>query len=171
MNSTSQVENCHMRELITSVLLIVISSPGIGAGDTLSWPRFRGPNGSGVATGEVPPVDIGPDKNVKWKVAVASGLSSPIIAGDKLILTAVDRGELFTIAYSRSSGAEGWRAKAPASQLEAHHETEGSPAASTCATDGERIVSYFGSCGLCCYDLLGKELWRIELPPALTLGS
>jgi outer membrane protein assembly factor BamB len=35
-------------------------------------------------------------------------------------------------------------------------------------TDGERIVSYFGSCGLFCYDLSGKELWRHELPTAFT---
>ncbi len=56
-------------------------------------------------------------------------------------------------------------------ELEAHHQTEGSPAASTPATDGERIVSYFGSCGLFCYDLAGKELWKIEMPPASTLGN
>ena len=52
-----------------------------------------------------------------------------------------------------------------------HHPTEGSPAASTPATDGEHIVSYFGSCGLFCYDVSGKELWRHELPVAATLGN
>jgi outer membrane protein assembly factor BamB len=31
-------------------------------------------------------------------------------------------------------------------------------------TDGKRIVSYFGSCGLLCYDLAGNELWKFELP-------
>jgi outer membrane protein assembly factor BamB len=121
--------------------------------------------------GEKPPIDIGPDKNVKWKVSVPAGLSSPIVVGDKLVLTALDHGELFTIAYRRSDGSEVWRAKAPALQLEAHHETEGSPAASTPATDGEHIVSYFGSCGLFCYDFAGKELWKIEMPPASTLGN
>src|SRR5262249_53923215 len=42
---------------------------------------------------------------------------------------------------------------------------------STPVTDGERIVSYFGSCGLFCYDLAGKELWRFELPTAALPGS
>src|SRR5258705_2862606 len=153
------------------LLAIVISLPVNGAENSLAWPRFRGPNGSGIAVDEKPPVDIGPDKNVKWKVSVPAGLSSPIIVGDKLVLTALDHGELYTIAYKRSDGGEVWRAKAPARQLEAHHETEGSPAASTPATDGERIVSYFGSCGLFCYDLAGKELWKIEMPPASTLGN
>ncbi len=32
-------------------------------------------------------------------------------------------------------------------------------------TDGERVVAWFGSAGLFCYDLLGKELWRRELGP------
>jgi outer membrane protein assembly factor BamB len=88
-----------------------------------------------------------------------------------LVLTALDDGKLYTIAYSRSDGKERWRAAAPANELEAYHKTEGSPAASTPVTDGERIVSYFGSCGLVCYDLAGKELWRVEMPPAKTLGD
>ncbi len=54
----------------------------------LAWPQFRGPGGSGVAEGQKPPVEFGPDKNVKWKVAVPSGLSSPIVVGDLLVLTA-----------------------------------------------------------------------------------
>ncbi len=37
--------------------------------------------------------------------------------------------------------------------------------------DGKRIVSYFGSCGLFCYDLTGKELWKFDLPMAKMFGS
>jgi outer membrane protein assembly factor BamB len=48
-------------------------------------------------------------------------------------------------------------------QLEPYYKPEGSPAASTPATDGTRIVSYFGSCGLFCDDLSGKELWKNEM--------
>jgi outer membrane protein assembly factor BamB len=153
------------------LLAILISLPAKGAENSLAWPRFRGPDGSGIAAGEKPPVNIGQDKNLKWKVPVPAGLSSPIIVGGNLVLTALDNGELYTITYNRANGREAWRAKAPAHQLEAHHETEGSPAASTPATDGERIVSYFGSCGLFCYNLAGKELWKIDMPPASTLGS
>ena len=38
-------------------------------------------------------------------------------------------------------------------------------------TDGERIVSYFGSCGLFCYDLYGKQLWKYDLPTAVTFAD
>src|SRR5262249_43820003 len=137
----------------------------------LAWPQFRGPNGSGVAEDQKPPVEFGPDKNVKWKVSVPGGLSSPIVAGDKLVLTAFEDGKLYTIAYNRADGKEAWRALAPAKQIERYCAAGGSPAASTPATDGQRIVSYFGSCGLICYDLAGKELWKLELPPALIAGN
>jgi outer membrane protein assembly factor BamB len=148
-----------------------ISASARAADTTLAWPQFRGPNGSGVAEGEKPPVEIGPEKNVKWKVPAPGGLSSPIVAGDKLVLTAFDGGKLFTIAYNRADGSEAWRAAAPAREIEAFLKDEGSPAASTPATDGKRIVSYFGSCGLVCYDLSGKELWKYEMPPATTAGN
>src|SRR5262249_7212404 len=98
-------------------------------------------------------------------------VSSPIVAGDNLVITAFDDGKLYTIAYRRTDGKEAWRVEAPAKQIEAFHKVEGSPAASTPATDGQRIVSYFGSCGLFCYGLNGKEVWRYELPTAMTAGG
>ena len=58
-----------------------------------------------------PPTLIGPDTNVKWKVAVPNGLSSPIVAGDYRVLTAFDGGKLYTIAYQRTNGAEAWRSE------------------------------------------------------------
>jgi outer membrane protein assembly factor BamB len=131
------------------------------------WPQFRGPGGSGVAEEQRPPVEFGPAKNVKWKVPAPKGWSSPIVAGDKLVITAFDGGKLFTIAYDRASGKEVWRSEAPAEQIERYHKTESSPASSTPATDGTRIVSYFGSCGLFCHDLSGKELWKYPLSTAV----
>ena len=69
------------------------------------WPQFRGPGGSGIAEEQKPPVEVGPDKNVKWKVPVPSGLSSPIVVGDKLVLTAFENDKLYTIAYQ----PRGWQ--------------------------------------------------------------
>ncbi|MCI0685111.1 MAG: PQQ-binding-like beta-propeller repeat protein [Gemmataceae bacterium] len=148
-------------------LFAVLGHAGEGhAGEPLAWPQFRGPGGSGVADGQKPPVELGPGKNVKWKVPVPNGLSSPIVAGDKLVITAFDNGKLYTIAYHRASGKEAWRQEAPAKKIEPYFKKGGSPAQPTPATDGERIVSYFGSCGVFCYDLSGKELWKHEMPAA-----
>jgi outer membrane protein assembly factor BamB len=139
-----------------------------GADELLAWPRFRGPNGSGIAENQSPPVQLGPDTNVKWKVTVPGGLSSPIVAGANIVITAYEKGKLYTIAYRRSDGKEAWRREAPAAQIEKYMKNEGSPASSTSVTDGRRIVSYFGSCGLFCYDLDGNEIWRYPMPTAVT---
>src|SRR5262245_22323102 len=105
------------------ILLLLLALPTAAHADdkSLAWPRFRGPNGSGVADEQKPPVEIGPQKNVKWKVAVPSGLSSPIVAGENLVIAALDGEKLYTIAYRRADGREVWRAQAPAKQLEAYH--------------------------------------------------
>jgi outer membrane protein assembly factor BamB len=148
--------------------VIALCATVLSGAEPLVWPQFRGPAGSGIADGQKPPVDVGPAKNVKWKVPVPGGSSSPIVAGDLLVLTAFEDNKLYTIAYTRVDGKEAWRAQAPAKQIEPYHKVEGSPAASTPATDGKRIISYFGSCGLFCYDLSGKKLWTYPLPAAAT---
>jgi outer membrane protein assembly factor BamB len=160
-----------MKKLIRLFLFGVVTVGIFGADERLAWPRFRGPNGSGVADGQKPPVEFGPEKNVKWKVTAPPGLSSPIIAGDNLVITGYEGEKLYTITYDSVTGKESWRAAAPFKKLEAFHKSEGSPAASTSATDGTRIVSYFGSLGLLCYDLAGKELWKYEMPTVTTAGD
>ena len=153
--------------MIRALIVLALAATPVFAAPP-EWPQFRGQDATGVADDQKPPVQIGPDKNVLWKVAVPSGFSSPVVTGDRLFLTAFDEGKLFTIAYSRENGKELWRKQAKADKIEAYHKTEGSPAASTVATDGERVVAYFGSCGLVCYDVSGNELWTHELPCAVT---
>jgi len=160
-----------MKRIFTPLALLAVAAAAPAADKPLAWPQFRGPNGSGVADDQKPPVEFGPDKNVQWKVPAPGGLSSPIVAGDLLVFTAFEDGKLYTVACHRADGKEAWRTEAPAKQIEKYLKGEGSPAASTPATDGERIVSYFGSCGLFCYDLAGKELWRHELPTAQTVAE
>src|SRR5438270_11772935 len=160
-----------MKGLIALVAVAAFTTVARAGDGPPAWPQFRGPGGSGVADGQKPPVEFGPDKNVKWKVPAPGGLSSPIVAGDKLVITAFDGGKLYTVAYNRADGTEAWRREAPAKAIEPYFKAEGSPAASTPATDGERIVSYFGSCGLLCYDLAGKELWKFEVPTSFMPGN
>jgi outer membrane protein assembly factor BamB len=154
-----------MNRLLACLVLTFAFAPAIRAAD---WPQFRGPAGSGVADDQKPPVKFGPKQNLVWKVEVPPGASSPIVVGDKIVLTAFENGKLYTICYSRTDGKELWRADAKAKKIEPFHPTEGSPAASTPVSDGKTVVSYFGSCGLIAHDLDGKELWRFDLPSAVT---
>jgi len=57
-----------MRTSITLVAVGVFANLLTAAEKPLVWPQFRGPNGSGVVNDQKPPVELGPDKNVKWKV-------------------------------------------------------------------------------------------------------
>ena len=135
------------------------------------WPQFRGPNCSGVSETAHPPVAFGPGTNQLWKVTVPAGLSSPVVWGDRIFLTALDGDKLEVQCYARKEGKLLWKQAVPAEKFEEYHSTEGSPAASSCVTDGRRVVSYFGSYGLICHDFSGKELWRHPLPIAQTAGG
>ena len=135
------------------------------------WPQFRGPNSSGVSDTAKPPLEFGPGTNQLWKISVPSGASSPCVWRDLIFLTGFENGKLLTLCYQRGDGKLLWKHEAHADKLEEFHAEEGSPAASTPATDGKRVVSYFGSCGLVCYDLKGTELWQYQLPVAQTAGG
>jgi outer membrane protein assembly factor BamB len=156
--------------MIAVVALGLLATAG-RAQEGPAWPQFRGLGGSGVADGQKPPVEFGPTKNLKWKVPAPGGLSSPIVAGDKLVITAFEGGKLYTVAYLRANGKEAWRKEAPAKQIEGYFKKGGSPAASTPATDGQRIFVFFGSCGVICYDLDGNERWQFQMPTAVTAGG
>jgi len=135
------------------------------------WPQFRGPNSAGVAAEARPPVKISPTENVLWKVEVPWSPSSPAVWGDRMFLTTFSDGELQTRAHSCADGRLLWSHGVKPDALEVFHRSDGSPAAATPATDGRRVVSYFGSFGLICYDAEGKELWRHPLPVAFSGGG
>jgi outer membrane protein assembly factor BamB len=149
--------------LITALLLVNTSST-TRAGKS-NWPQFRGPNCSGHAEGQNPPIEFGPERNLLWETPVPSGHSSPCIWGDRIFLTGFDKDkkQLRVFCLERSSGKIRWSRSMPIEQFE---KLKGicSPAQATPAADGERIYVYFGSCGLLCYDFTGKLLWKVPLP-------
>jgi hypothetical protein len=89
----STPEGMDMRTMIAIVALGLFATAG-RAGQGPGWPQFRGPGGSGVVDGQRPPVEFGPARNLKWKVPAPGGLSSPIVARDKLVITAFEGGKL-----------------------------------------------------------------------------
>lgn len=133
--------------------------------DAGSWPQFRGLKGSGVAEpGTKLPAELGPQTNVLWKIALPPGHSSPAIFGDRIYATGVRDNKLLTIGVDRTSGSILWEAEAPHAKLEEIHSI-GSHAQPSPATDGEHVVSLFGSSGLFCYDKSGKLLWKLPMGP------
>lgn len=97
--------------------------------------------------------------------------SSPCVWGDQIFLTTFHDGQLETRSHDRADGHLLWAKGIKPEKIETFHGTDGSPAASTPATDGRHVISYFGSFGLICHDVKGAELWRHPLPLAISGGS
>jgi outer membrane protein assembly factor BamB len=138
---------------------------------TSNWPQFRGANSSGLADNAKPPAKIGPQEGLLWSIDVPWSPSSPSVWGDRIFLTTFNEGQLETRCYKSADGQLLWAHGVKPANLEDFHRTDGSPAASSPATDGQRVVSYFGSFGLICYNMEGAELWRYPLPVALSGGQ
>ncbi len=130
---------------VGSLLSIIVAAAAFSAdGATQTWPGFRGANSSGVAAGATPPIIISPTDSVLWKVQVPWSPSSPCIWDDQIFLTTFSDNELQTRCYRRQDGSLAWCRGLKPDKLETFHSTESSPAVPTPATDGKRLVSYFG---------------------------
>lgn len=155
---------------MVAVLLAVV----LGGSEVPRWPRFRGVDGTAVAAdGAALPVRFDAKTNVRWRTPLPSGYSSPCIWGDRIFLTGYEEEtkRLETICLERRTGKILWRRAAPAERIERVYKVN-NPASATPACDGKRVVVSFGSFGLLCYDLDGKELWQRALPtPRTTFGS
>jgi len=122
------------------------------------WPQFRGPNAAGVAPGTAKlPAEIGPDKNVLWRTPLPPGHSSPVVCAGRVFVTAIRDKSLLTIALDAGDGHVLWERTAPYERLEDVHQI-GNRAQPSPATDGQIVVSFFGSCGLFAYDAAGTQL-------------
>ncbi|MBI3653786.1 MAG: PQQ-binding-like beta-propeller repeat protein [Acidobacteria bacterium] len=128
------------------------------------WSRFRGPNGSGVAEADSLPVEFGPKQNVVWKAVVASGNSSPVLAGDRIFLTAYADQQLLVLCLDRKTGKTLWQ-KSIGKQRSERRTVRNDPASPTPVTDGKNIYAFFSDFGLISYDFQGQERWRIPLGP------
>ena len=129
-----------------------------------NWLQFRGPNGSGVADGSTPPAQFGARKNLAWKTSVPFGRSSPVIAADRIFLTASEGDKLVTLALDRKTGKLLWRRDVlRARQMPIY---KGNDAASpTPVSDGKNVIVFFAELGLISYGPDGSERWRVPLGP------
>ncbi len=128
------------------------------------WPRFRGPNGTGVSPESGLPAAIGKDKNVLWSAATPKGNSSPIAFDGRVIITAHEQGERVVLCFDSASGKLVWRRSVAKARDETFNSLNG-PATPTPATDGRNIFVFFPEFGLLAYDRDGKELWATPLGP------
>ena len=141
--------------------LLPLAAPPLAADD---WSRFRGANGAGVSTARGLPVEISPQKNVDWAVDVPFGRSSPVLAGNRIFLTAIADGKLTTLALDRASGRLLWSRALERSETATMYHGNDS-ATPTPVSDGSNVYVLFHEAGLVSYDPSGRERWRRALGP------
>ena len=136
----------------------------IGLGTAGEWPRFRGPNGSGVADGAALPAELGADKPFVWKTALMKGKSSPVVTASRIFLTGHEGGKLFTIGLDRKTGKILWTREAPGAREEKRNALN-DPAAPSAVSDGTNVYVFFAGFGLLSYTADGVERWRTAMGP------
>jgi outer membrane protein assembly factor BamB len=144
-------------------LAVVLFGTGAFGGD---WPQFRGPGGRGVSDETDLPVRWSATENIAWKVDLPGrGLSSPVVAGDQVYLTACTgpkQERLHVLCFAAATGKKLWQR-----QFWATGSTLCNPktcvAAPTPATDGQRVYALFASGDLVCLTKDGDLVWLRSL--------
>jgi outer membrane protein assembly factor BamB len=148
-----------MKRALPALALLVAAATTLAAAD---WPAWRGPTGQGHCAEKNVPLKWGAKENVKWKVPLAHpGNSTPVIWGDSVFVTMATKGggERSLYCFARADGKVRWQRDVAYAEKERNWDANWYANASP-ATDGERVVVSFGSAGMYCYDLDGKELWK-----------
>lgn len=149
------------------LLALSLSFLALSNSPAADWSRFRGPNGSGIAEGELPPID---PKKPLWKAAIpGKGVSSPIIVNGKVFLQtgALDGKTRTLLCFDASTGKPLWTKDVPGSPAKpkAVH-AKNSLASSTPTSDGELVYCVWwdgAAVALNAYDMKGNERWSASL--------
>lgn len=127
-----------------------------------NWPAWRGPTGQGHSAEKNLPLKWSEKENVKWKVKLADpGNSTPVVWGGKIFLTQANKGGTIRslMCLDRKDGTLLWQKDIEYPDKERNWNDTWYANASP-ALDGERVYVSFGSAGMYCFDINGKELWK-----------
>ncbi|HSR67458.1 MAG TPA: PQQ-binding-like beta-propeller repeat protein [Acidobacteriota bacterium] len=153
-----------------------------------NWPRWRGPEATGVAPQSDPPLKWSERENLRWKFDIPGrGSSTPVIWEDLVFLTtAVVVGEsdeesepqegrrrrrgpspaltqFILLAVNRDDGSLAWQKVAREAVPHEGTHPDGTWASGSAVTDGEVVIAHFGSQGIYAYALDGSPLWNKDL--------
>lgn len=130
-----------------------------------NWPQWRGPYGDGTCDETELPTVWSHTENVVWHKALPEpGNSTPVVWGNRIYVTQplAKEGRRTLMCFARDTGDLLWQSGTDWKEADRTHPTN-PLCSSSPTTDGERVVAWFGSAGLFCYDTDGNELWRRDL--------
>jgi len=144
------------------------------------WPQWRGPMATGEGPQARPPLEWAEGKNVRFKIELpGEGKGTPVLWRDLLFVTGAipDKAtptpnlEFVVLALDRKEGRVRWQRTVHKELPHEGHHNEGSFAAGSALTDGQRLYAFFGSRGLYALDLEGGVLWERDLGEMRTRNS
>src|SRR5262245_21200470 len=134
--------------LMLLLTTLVVSSSLVATAE--EWTQFRGPNGSGVSATTGLPTEFGPDKNVIWKATLPPGHSSPVLARNRIFITAhtaeKPNYKLLVLCLDRQTGKILWEHEVPRKHSGRLQLVNG-PASPSPVTDGENVYVFFQEFG------------------------
>jgi outer membrane protein assembly factor BamB len=154
-----------MRDLLRAGLIGMVL---VCSADAQEWPRFRGPNGTGISRSKGIPAKI-TDANIKWKVELpGTGHSSPVLWGERIFLTTTGdkSGGISVLCLNAKNGSVLWRRDFSLDPFPRHKFN--SYASSTPAADSERVYVLWNEPEhyiLTALDHTGKDVWQRDFGP------
>lgn len=153
------------RSIVRVLVLVLTWTVSGNDSRAANWPTWRGPNRNGISTETNAPTRWSRTENVRWRTGLTEwGNSSPIVWRDTVFITQTTRHLRSLLAYDRHNGKLRWsgtvesRVLAPTSRSNPY-------CAASPVTDGERVVTWYGSDGLHAFDLDGNRQWDLDLGP------
>lgn len=151
--------SCSARAFFVGALLVNLRGALAAAAE--NWPQWRGPLANGVAADGDYPVEFTSDQGVAWIAALpGAGCSTPAVWDDSIFVTCGIDGQDGVLCFAMD-GRERWRKQLGPERPGKHRNGSGSNPSPV--TDGERIIVYFKSGTLACFDFAGRESWRVNL--------
>ncbi len=171
---------------------LLISLAGAGYAFGGDWPSYRGPAASGGGEGPAPTKwnadsGKGPLQGIRWKAPIPGlGHSSPVVVGDRVfVTTAVSSAgkaplklglygsgnsadddaeqEWVLLCLDKRTGKVLWKQVAHRGKPRVRRHTKATHANTSVASDGRRVLAFFGSEGLYSFAPDGKPQWQKDL--------
>jgi outer membrane protein assembly factor BamB len=130
-----------------------------------NWPAWRGPEGNGICAENHLPLHWSTNQNVRWFVSLPGpGNSTPVVWGQRVFVTqSLTKEQRRTVmCLDPRDGTLLWQAGTTWTEKDSGGSAN-PPCSPSPVTDGQRVIAWFGSAGVFCWDLDGRELWRRDL--------
>ena len=160
-----------MRTIITmfffALLLLIVDIFGPAFSPVFlraaDWPQWRGPYFTGSSDEVNLPASWGKSKNIVW-VAPLPGPSAATVAvcKGKVFVSSTVKGQkkLVALCFDAETGKKLWQRTVVEKKIRFPRNNPASPSP---VADSKKVIFFFGSGDLACFDRTGKRLWYRDL--------